>query len=161
MWRADELEERWARVVSIKRMPFSTSTTKAGVIAGPAHGLQRLIVQVQAVAPGEIGYLHRHDSADQILRVLQGDVLMEVGDDAMVCGPGEIAIVPAGRAHGFRGLEVPALLEVFGEQRCGTFFPLAGDDEVEVHRPEVPWDRPGPPTDMAALVPRMLAPRQR
>jgi quercetin dioxygenase-like cupin family protein len=140
-------------------MPFSTSSSDVGVIAGPAHGLRGLIVQVQAVTPDEIGYLHRHDTADQILRVLQGEVLMEVAGEARVCRAGEMALVPAGSPHGFRGLEAAALLEVFGEQHCGTVFPLAGGEEIEVHRLEVPWDRPGAPTDMAVLVPRLLAPR--
>jgi hypothetical protein len=51
-------------------MSFSTRTTDVGVIAGPEHGLLRLIVQVQPVAPDEVGHIHRHDSADQILSVL-------------------------------------------------------------------------------------------
>jgi hypothetical protein len=59
------------------------------VIAGPEHGLQRLIVQVQPVAPDEVGRIHRHDSPDQILCVLQGEVLIEVDGQPMVCRPGE------------------------------------------------------------------------
>ena len=143
-------------------MPFSTRTSDVGVIAGSEQGLQRLIVQVQPVAPDEIGHLHRHDNADQILCVLQGEVLIEVDGDARVCPPGEIAVVPAGTSHGFLGLGAPALLEVFGEQRRGTVFFLGdGDgDTVEVHRPGVPWDRPGTATDISALVPRLLAPRR-
>jgi quercetin dioxygenase-like cupin family protein len=141
-------------------MPFSTRTNDVGVIAGPEQGLRRLIVQVQPVAPDEVGHLHRHDAADQILCVLQGQVLIEVDGQSMVCRPGEMGIAPAGSPHGFRGLGAPALLEVFGEQGRGTVFLLADDEEIEVHRPGVPWDRPGPSTDMAALAPRMLAPRQ-
>ena len=139
-------------------MSFSTRTTEVGVIAGPEHGLQRLIVQVQPVAPDKVGHIHRHDSADQILCVLQGEVLIEVDGQSMVCGPGEMGVAPAGSPHGFLGLGAPALLEVFGEQGGGTVFLLANDEEIEVHRPGVPWDRHGPPTDMAALAPRLLAP---
>lgn len=141
-------------------MPFSTRTSDVGVIAGPEQGLRRLIVQVQPVAPDEVGHLHRHDDADQILCVLHGEVLIEADGQSMVCRPGEMGIAPAGSPHGFRGLGAPALLEVFGEQGRGTVFVLANDEEIEVHRPGVPWDRPGPPTDMATLAPRMLAPRQ-
>lgn len=131
-----------------------------GVIAGPEHGLRRLIVQVQPVAPHEVGHLHRHDSADQILCVVRGEVLIEVDDQSMVCHPGEMAVVPAGSPHGFLGLEAPAVLEVFGEQGGGTVFLLADDEEIEVHRSGVPWDRHGPPTDMATLAPRLLVPRR-
>jgi mannose-6-phosphate isomerase-like protein (cupin superfamily) len=139
-------------------MPFSTKTSDAGVFAGPEHGLRRLIVQVQPAAPDEVAYLHRHDAADQILCVLHGEVLIEVDGESKVCGPGEMGIVPAGRPHGFRGIGVPALLEVTGERGRGTVFLLADDEEIEVHRPGVPWDRPGPPTDTVALGARMLAP---
>jgi quercetin dioxygenase-like cupin family protein len=141
-------------------MPFSTRTRDVGVVAGPEQGLRRLIVQVQPVAPHEAGHLHRHDHADQILCVLQGEVLIEVDGQSMACRPGDMGIAPAGSPHGFLGLGAPALLEVFGEQGAGTVFLLGDDDELEVHRPGVPWDRHGPPTDMAALAPRLLAPRR-
>lgn len=140
-------------------MPFSTRTNDVGVFAGPEHGLRRLIVQVQPVAPDEVAHLHRHDDADQILSVLEGRLVMEVDGDSRICRPGEMAIAPAGSAHGFRGIGVPALLEVTGEQARGTVFLLADGEEIEVHRPGVPWDRAGPPTDMAVLTSRMLPPR--
>jgi quercetin dioxygenase-like cupin family protein len=139
-------------------MPFSTRTTDVGVSAGPEHGLQRLIVQVQPVAPDEVAHLHRHDDADQILSVLKGELVIEIDGEARLCRAGEMAIAPAGSPHGFRGIGSPALLEVTGEQEGGTVFLLADDQEIEVHRPGVPWDRPGTPTDMAALAARMLAP---
>jgi quercetin dioxygenase-like cupin family protein len=140
-------------------MPFSTKTSDVGVFAGPEHGLRRLIVQVQPVAPDEVAHLHRHDDADQILSVLQGEVRIEVDGESRVCRRGDMGIAPAGSPHGFRGIGFPALLEVTGEQGRGTVFLLADDKEIEVHRPGVPWDRPGPPTDMAALAARMVPPR--
>jgi quercetin dioxygenase-like cupin family protein len=141
-------------------MSFSMRTSDVGVIAGHEHGLRRLIVRVQAVEADDIGHLHRHDKADQILCVLEGEVLIEVDGEAKVCHRGDLGIAPAGAVHGFLGLGAPALLEVFGEQQSGTTFLLAGGDEVEVHRPGVPWDRPGPATDMSTLASRLLAPRQ-
>jgi quercetin dioxygenase-like cupin family protein len=141
-------------------MPFSTRTTEVAVVAGPQHGLRRLIVRVQAVAPDDVGYLHRHDAADQILSVLEGEVLIEVDGDTRICQAGEMGIAPAGVVHGFLGLGSPALLEVFGEQNSGTVFILTNGEEVEVHRPGVPWDRAGPATDMSALTPRLVAPRR-
>jgi quercetin dioxygenase-like cupin family protein len=141
-------------------MPFSTRRIDVGVAAGPEHGLRRLIVRVQLVAADDVGHLHRHDSADQILSVLEGEVLIEVDGEARVCRAGEMGVAPAGTAHGFLGLGRPALLEVFGEQHAGTVYLLRDGDEVEVHRPGVPWDRPGPPTNMASLVSRALSPRR-
>jgi quercetin dioxygenase-like cupin family protein len=139
-------------------MPFSARSHEIGDVAGPEHGLRRLIVRVQPVAPDDVGNLHRHDQADQVLCVMRGEVLIEVDGEARVCRMGEMGIVPAGAVHGFLGLGAPAILEVFGEQRAGTVFLLAGGDEVEVHRPGVPWDRPGPTTDLAALAPLLVAP---
>ena len=141
-------------------MPFSTRTDEVAVVAGPEHGLRHLIVRVQAVAADDVGHLHRHDTADQILSVLQGEVLIEVEGDARICQAGEMGIAPAGAVHGFLGLGTPALLEVFGEQHSGTVFLLTGGEEVEVHRPGVPWDRLGPATDMSALAPHLIAPRR-
>jgi quercetin dioxygenase-like cupin family protein len=131
------------------------------VVAGRDHGLRRLIVRVQPVASDDVGHLHRHDHADQILCVLQGEVLIEVDGESRVCGPGELGIAPAGSPHGFLGLGAPAVLEVFGEQEAGTVFLLADGGEKEVHRPGVPWDRPGTATDMARLEPQLVAPRSR
>jgi quercetin dioxygenase-like cupin family protein len=141
-------------------MPFSRRSDDVGDVAGPEHGLHRLIVRVQPVAADDVGHLHRHDEADQVLCVLQGEVLIEVDGDARVCRVGEVGVVPAGSFHGFLGLGAPALLEVFGEQHAGTVFLLTDGEEVQVHRPGVPWDRPGPATDMAALATRLVTPRR-
>jgi quercetin dioxygenase-like cupin family protein len=111
-------------------MPFSTKTSEVGVFAGPWHGLRRLVVQVQPVAPDEVGYLHRHDDADQILCVLRGELLIEVEGESQVCSTGEMGIAPAGSLHGFRGIGVSALLEVTGEQGRGTVFPLANGEDI-------------------------------
>jgi quercetin dioxygenase-like cupin family protein len=140
-------------------MPFSAKTNEVGVVAGREHGLRRLIVRVQPVAPYDVGHLHRHDG-DQILAVLEGEVLIEVDGEGRVCRAGEMGVAPARAPHGFLGLGAPALLEVFGEQECGTEFLLSGGGGVEVHRPGVPWDRPGPPTDMAELTGQALAPKR-
>jgi quercetin dioxygenase-like cupin family protein len=139
-------------------MPFSSRTTDVGVVAGREHGLRRLIVQVQPVAPDEVAFLHRHDG-DQILIVLEGEVLIEVDGEQEVCRAGEMGVAPAGAPHGFLGLGTPALLEVLGEQECGTEFLLRENETVEVHRPGVPWDRPGPPTEMEPIIARALAPQ--
>jgi hypothetical protein len=72
-------------------------------------------------------------------------VLIEVDGRSMVCRLGEMGVAPAGSPHGFVVLGALALLEVFGEQAAGTVFLLADDEEIEVHRPGVPWDRTGRP----------------
>ena len=115
-------------------MSFSTRTNDVGVVAGPEHGLRRLIVRVQPVARDDVGHLHRHDG-DQILIVLEGEVLIEVEGKRRICGAGEMGVAPAGAAHGFLGQGVPALLEVYGEQECGTVYLLSGGGAVEPRQP--------------------------
>jgi quercetin dioxygenase-like cupin family protein len=141
-------------------MPFSSRTSEVGVSAGPEHGLRRLLLLVQPVAPDEVAFLHRHDG-DQILVVLEGEVLIDVAGEVRICRRGEMGVAPAGAEHGFRGLGAPALLEVFGEQGCGTVFLQDGSEDVEVHRPGVPWDRPGRPTDMKSVNERARGPSER
>jgi len=130
------------RTGHLEGMPFSASRREPGVVAGPAHGLGRLIVLVQPVAADEVATPHHHHG-DQLLRVLDGEVLVEVDGEARTCRAGDVAIAPAGAVHTFRGLGAPALLEVIGEQRCRTFF-VTADGEREVHRPGVPWDTDPP-----------------
>jgi quercetin dioxygenase-like cupin family protein len=139
-------------------MPFSQRSTGVGVTAGPRHGLRRLVILVQPVAPDEVAFLHRHDG-DQVLTVLEGEVLVEVASESRICRHGDVAVAPARAAHGFRGVGVRALLEVFGEQRCGTEFLLRDGSAVEVHRPGVPWDRPGAWSDMDAIAAQALEPQ--
>jgi quercetin dioxygenase-like cupin family protein len=143
-------------------MPFTKESRDVGDLVGPADGVHRLIVLVQAVAPDEIVYLHRHDGGDQILRLVSGELLVEVDGETRTCVAGEIAVVPAGASHGFAGTGAPALLEVIGEQACGTAFAVRGGDGtvqwVEVHRPDLPWDHPGDPTDIEALNERAVRP---
>src|SRR4051812_45293839 len=92
-------------------MPFTKESREVGDLVGPGDGVHRLIVLVQAVAPDEVVYLHRHDGGDQILRVVSGEVLVEGEGEPRRCVAGEIAVVPAGAPHGFAGTGEPALLE--------------------------------------------------
>jgi quercetin dioxygenase-like cupin family protein len=143
-------------------VPFVRETGEVGVVADASTGLRRLVVQLQPVAAEEVAYLHRHDAGDQILRVIRGEVLLRVGTEIRRCAVGDTAVVPPGVAHGFAGTGAPALLEVIGERCCGTAFAMKTSESnvewVEVHRPNVLWDRPGPPTDLARLAPRLIPP---
>jgi quercetin dioxygenase-like cupin family protein len=144
-------------------MPFIQESRESGELMGARDGLRHLMVLIQPVAPDEVAYLHRHDGGDQVLRVVSGALLVQIGDETRHCVAGEIAVVPAGETHGFRGTGAPALLEVIGQQGCGTTFAVRGEDGavewVEVHRPEWAWDRPGEPTDFEALCERAISPR--
>ena len=50
--------------------------------------------------PGDGPNLHRHPY-DETFVILEGQVLVRVGDEALEGGPGDIVIGPAGTPHGF------------------------------------------------------------
>ena len=50
--------------------------------------------------PGEGPNLHRH-AYDETFVILEGHVLVRVGDESLEGGPGDIVIGPAGTPHGF------------------------------------------------------------
>jgi Cupin domain len=85
--------------------------------------------------------------AIEILRVLDGEMLIRVGDERRTCRAGDVAIVPPNTLHGFRALS-DAMLEVVAEYDIGTLFPVRiGNGEprlVEVFRPDMPWGRQPP-----------------
>jgi quercetin dioxygenase-like cupin family protein len=53
---------------------------------------------------GERGYmspLHVHDRDEETFLVLDGELRVEVGDRRHPAGPGDVAVLPRGLAHGF------------------------------------------------------------
>ena len=73
---------------------------------------------------------HLHHG-DEILRILSGEAVVQVGDEQRVCGPGDVVIIPA-----------DVVLD------AGQVFPVTGEDGttelVEVYRADMPWSRPPP-----------------
>jgi quercetin dioxygenase-like cupin family protein len=115
-------------------------------VAGPTHGLSRLLLAVGRLPSGEVGPVHLH-FGEEVLHVVSGRLLIRAGDDRRECGPGEVIAVPAGIWHGFRVLE-DTVLEVVAEQRIGTAYPVRRPDGqvdlVEVYRKDMPWGRQPP-----------------
>jgi len=114
------------------------------VVAGESTGLSRLLLAVGRLPAETPGPVHLHHG-EEILHVLDGRLLVRIGEVRRECGPGDVIIVPAGEWHGFRALE-ETVLEVVAEQRIGTVYPVRSADGatelVEVHRRDMPWGRP-------------------
>jgi quercetin dioxygenase-like cupin family protein len=115
-------------------------------VAGRAHGLARTMFVVGRLPAGDLGVMHLH-RGDEVLRVLEGELVIRVGDERKTCGPGDVVIVPPGVLHGFRAL-TDATLEVVAEYDIGTLYPVRDERGerrlVEVFRPDMPWGRPPP-----------------
>jgi quercetin dioxygenase-like cupin family protein len=60
----------------------------------------RLFCDVYCLEPGQAQKPHRHEGADKIYAVLEGEVLIRVGADSAAVGAGGAALAPAGIEHG-------------------------------------------------------------
>lgn len=56
------------------------------------------------VRPGEGPPLHLHRGHDEYFFVLEGTYQLQVGDQEQTIGPGTLAFVPRGTAHGFKNI---------------------------------------------------------
>jgi mannose-6-phosphate isomerase-like protein (cupin superfamily) len=114
------------------------------LVAGSSTGLSRLLLAVGRLPAEDVGPVHLH-YGEEVLHVIDGRLMIRIGEQRRECGPGDVISVPAGEWHGFRALE-ETVLEVVAEQRIGTVYPVRADEGgwelVEVHRHDMPWGRP-------------------
>ena len=115
------------------------------LVAGRAHGLQRLLLASGRLRAGDPGHMHLH-AGDELLRILDGEVVVRVGDERRTCREGDVVVVPPNVLHGFR-VVADTVMEVVAEQGIGTFFPVRQPDGsrrlVEVYTSS-PWNAPPP-----------------
>ena len=117
------------------------------VVTGRPDGLQRLlVVSGRLRAEESAGPVHAH-AGDEVIRVLEGELLIRVGEERRSCRAGDVAAIPPLILHGFQVVR-DAVVEVIAEHDMGTFFPARQPDGsrrlVEVYRPELPWSAPPP-----------------
>jgi mannose-6-phosphate isomerase-like protein (cupin superfamily) len=60
----------------------------------------RFFCDVYCLEPGQAQKPHRHDGADKVYAVLEGEVLVRVGGESATLSPGAAALAPAGVDHG-------------------------------------------------------------
>ena len=54
---------------------------------------------VYCLEPGQMQKAHRHEGADKVYAVLEGEVLVRVGSEGEVLGAGSAVLAPAGIDH--------------------------------------------------------------
>jgi len=60
----------------------------------------RFFCDVYCLEPGQAQKPHRHEGADKVYAVLEGEVLVRVGAEQATLGAGAAALAPAGVDHG-------------------------------------------------------------
>jgi quercetin dioxygenase-like cupin family protein len=69
-----------------------------GVSLHAIGGEQVLLCHV-VYAPGTRVARHSHESAEQVMWIIEGDLTMTVGDETKRLGPGDVVVVNAGVEH--------------------------------------------------------------
>ncbi len=72
----------------------------------------RFFCDVYCLEPGQAQRPHRHDGADKLYAVLEGEVVVRIGDETAQLAPGDAVLAPAAIDHGVenRGVGRAALL---------------------------------------------------
>jgi len=60
----------------------------------------RFFLDVYCLEPGQAQRPHRHETADKVYVVLEGEVLVRIGEESATVGAGSAALAPAGLDHG-------------------------------------------------------------
>src|SRR5512146_3231443 len=60
----------------------------------------RFFCDVYCLEPGQAQKPHRHEGADKVYAVLEGEVLVRVGEESAVVATGTAVLAPAGIDHG-------------------------------------------------------------
>ena len=74
----------------------------------------RFFCDVYCLAPGQAQRPHRHEAADKVYAVLEGEVVVQVGAERRALVAGDAVLAPAGEEHGVENAGPgPAALLVF------------------------------------------------
>ena len=100
-----------------------------------ANGARQLCWFEQWCEPGHGAPTHLH-SVEEVLCVVEGQADVWIGDTHATLGPGQLAIVPAGRKHGFCNVGAGTLR--IQSTLAAPVFEAAYDDKRETPRRWLP-----------------------
>lgn len=106
------------------------------ILAGKEHGVS-CSASHSVLEPGAGAPLHRHDTIDEIIVVVEGSVEVRIGDVTRVVGPDHTISIPAGVPHAFTALgpgiaRILSFLPQQGLAAATTYLagePPAGNDQ--------------------------------
>lgn len=79
----------------------------------PVFDSERMFFDLYALLPGQAQKVHAHPGSDKVYYVLEGEVVVQVGEEEALLAPGMAALARAGEPHGVRNESAnPALLLV-------------------------------------------------
>ncbi|WP_038045539.1 cupin domain-containing protein [Thermus caliditerrae] len=79
----------------------------------PVFESERMFFDLYALLPGQAQKVHAHEGSDKAYYVLEGEVVVRIGEEEALLVPGMAALARAGEAHGVRNESAnPALLLV-------------------------------------------------
>jgi quercetin dioxygenase-like cupin family protein len=95
-------------------------------VAGDTHGAYTLVEQTLT---GEPPPLHVHDGEEEAFYVLDGELVVQVGDDRLTAGPGAFVLVPRGTPHTFQaaGDRPPKMLVIAAPAGIERMFNALGN----------------------------------
>lgn len=89
---------------SIKYPPLTRFDIKDVIDANADNGFNQALVKINdtmlrlGVWEGEFPF-HKHDEEDELFYVVEGNLLLDVGDETHALGPGQGFVVPKGVIH--------------------------------------------------------------
>ncbi len=79
----------------------------------PVFDSEHMFLDLYALLPGQAQRVHAHEGSDKVYVVLEGEVVVRVGEEEALLAPGMAALAPARAPHGVRNESAsPALLLV-------------------------------------------------
>jgi len=84
----DEAERRWFSGGGLHLWHVSTSETNGSIW-----------LMEDMMAKGKMTPLHQHDTTDEIVYVIEGELLLSVNGEELTLGAGGVAVVPRGVPH--------------------------------------------------------------
>ncbi|GAA6743114.1 cupin domain-containing protein [Thermus antranikianii] len=79
----------------------------------PVFSSDKMFFDLYALLPGQAQKVHAHEGSDKVYYVLEGEVVVRIGDEEALLVPGMAALARSGEAHGVRNESAnPALLLV-------------------------------------------------